>query len=114
MWSNAINGSPVSGKPADTFSNNITYMVRPNNSCQGEIGIWNGDTYSATANKKSTNPMWVDVGNTSPGTENAPPVGANFALQPGSPAIGYGLTETYLPPQSVDVGACSSSLTVCP
>ena len=114
MWNNAINGSPVAGKPADHFSNNITYIGGPNSSCQGEIGIWNGDVYSATANKKSTNPMWLDVGNSRPGTESTPPGGANFALQPGSPAIGYGLTETYLPPQSADAGACSSSLAVCP
>jgi len=114
MWNNAVVGSLLAGKPADTFNNNITYIVGPNTSCQGEIVLGNGDTYSATANKKSTNPMWVNVGNTSPGTESTPPVSANFALQPGSPAIGYGSRETYLPPQSTDAGACSSSLTVCP
>jgi parallel beta-helix repeat protein len=114
MWNNAVDGSLVAGKPADTFSNNITYIVGPNTSCQGEIGLGNGDSYSATSNKVSTNPMWVDVGNTSLGSESTPPVGANFALRPGSPAIGYGLTEPYLSQQSVDVGACSSKLTVCP
>jgi parallel beta-helix repeat protein len=114
IWNNAINGSLVAGKPADTFSNNITYIIGPNTSCQGEIGLWNGDAYSATANKKNTNPMWVGVGNISPGAQSAPPIGANFALQPGSPAIGYGLTKTYLPPQSADAGACSSSFAVCP
>jgi parallel beta-helix repeat protein len=114
MWNNAINGSLAAGKAPDTFSNNVTYIVGPNTSCQGEVGLWNGDTYSATANKKTTSPMWVNVGNTSPGTESEPPVGANFALQPGSPAIGYGLVKTYLPPQAADAGACSSKLTVCP
>jgi parallel beta-helix repeat protein len=114
MWNNAIIGALAVGNAADTFSNNVTYIVGPNTSCQGEIGLWNGDTYSASSNKEDTNPMWINVGNTSPGTESTPPVGANFALQPGSPAIGYGLTKTYLPPQSVDAGACSSSLNVCP
>jgi hypothetical protein len=56
----------------------------------------------------------VDVGTTFTGTETTPPSGANFALKPGSPAIGYGQLESYLPAQAVDVGACSSALSVCP
>jgi hypothetical protein len=41
-------------------------------------------------------------------------VGANFALRRGSPAIGAGLTASYLPAQSVDIGACASTLIRCP
>ena len=74
----------------------------------------NGDTYSCASNKCATSPGWVDVGTTSAGTETTPPAGANFALTADSPAIGYGLTETYLPAQSVDVGACSHTLATCP
>jgi hypothetical protein len=116
MWNNPINGSletldDPDEKP-DVFTNNITYLGGSN--CQSEVGMWNGDTYSSTANKKSTNPMWVDVGGASTGTQASPPVGANFALRPGSPAIGYGITATYLPPYSVDVGACASALATCP
>ena len=57
--------------------------------------------------------MWVNVGTASVGTETTPPVGANFALEAESPAIGYGLKESYLPSQSVDVGACSHALSSC-
>ena len=57
--------------------------------------------------------MWVGVATKSTGTEIKLPVNSNFALQPGSPAIGYGLTETYLSPQSVDVGACYHTLEKC-
>ncbi len=123
-FNNAIVGSPPSTSSApDVFSNNITMLMGGNTSCwgqwgegapTGEIALWNGDTYSSTLNQVATNPMWVAVGTTSTGTESTPPSDVNFALQPGSPAIGRGLTETYLPAQSVDLGACSSTLTSCP
>jgi hypothetical protein len=113
MFNSAILGSPPStSSPSDMFSNNITYIV--GTSCRAEDYVNNGDVYSCSANKCHTNPGWVDVGNTSPGTEITVPVGKNFALQPLSPAIGYGLTASYLPPTSVDVGACASTFKVCP
>jgi hypothetical protein len=112
MWNSAVLGAPVKA-PYDTWSNNITDMI--GTGCYGEVAVFKGDAlYSATANKENTSPMWVNVGNTSFGTETTQPAGTNFALQPGSPAIGYGLTERYLPTQSVDIGACSSALAVCP
>jgi hypothetical protein len=123
MFRNAIGGSPPAGKPVDFFSNNITQLQGGYNSCWGQYGtpnptgetpMFNGDSYSCTSNKCSTTPGWVDVGTTSTGSETTPPVGTNFALQPGSPAIGYGLTESYLPPSSVDVGACASVFKTCP
>ena len=112
MWNSAVLDAPVQ-TPYDTWSNNITDMS--GTGCNGEVAIFNGDApFSATANKESTNPMWINVDNTSFGSETKQPVHMNFALQPGSPAIGYGLTERYLPAQSVDVGACSSTFAVCP
>jgi hypothetical protein len=114
MWNNAFIGSPPSSSAApDTFSNNISDIVG-GTSCQGEVLMNNGDAYSCTSNKCKTNPGWVGVGTTSAGTETSPPVGANFALAAGSPAIGYGQTQSYLPAQSIDVGACSHSFATCP
>jgi len=59
-------------------------------------------------------PDWMKVGTASRGTETTQPVGANFALAAGSPAIGKGLRATYLNAQSVDLGACPSTVTECP
>jgi hypothetical protein len=113
-WNNAFIGSPPSStNPPDTFANNISFIVG-GPSCQGEVLTNNGDRYSCISNKCNTDPAWVDVGRTSAGTETIPPTGANFALAAGSPAVGYGQTQVYLSPQSVDVGACSHWLSACP
>jgi hypothetical protein len=114
-WSNAILGGPPVGDPADTFSNNITQLLGYGSNCWNhENPMFNADTYSCSSNKCATSPQWVNVGNTSVGTEITPPVGANFALESTSPAIGYGLSEPYLSPQSVDAGACYHTLSSCP
>jgi hypothetical protein len=42
------------------------------------------------------------------------PATANFALQSGSPAIGYGQLQSYLPSSAINGGACSSTLPTCP
>jgi parallel beta-helix repeat protein len=119
----AILGGLLVGSPADTFSNNVSQLQGGNNSCWGSFGndsptgenpMWNGDVFSTTSNKTATNPLWVSVGGTSTGTMSTPPNGVNFALQSTSPAIGYGLTETYLPATSVDAGACYHTLASCP
>ena len=112
QWNNSILGGPQSGQAADTFSNNLTDTIGV--SCQGEVAMFNGDSYPVPPNLENTSTGWVDVGTASVGTESMPPVGSNFALAPGSKAIGAGLTEPYLPPSSVDIGACASALTTCP
>jgi hypothetical protein len=123
MFNNAIVGSENSLNIASTYVNNISQLQGGFSSCQGSFGedpptgeyaMYNGDSYSCTLNHCATNPDWVNVGGTSVGTETTPPVGANFALQASSPAIGYGLPEPYLSPQSVDVGACYHTLASCP
>jgi parallel beta-helix repeat protein len=103
-----LDGSNTSG---DTFSNNLTNKIGVG--CQDEVSIQSGSAYNIPPNIHA-NPNWFDVGTSSIGTMTTQPVGHNFALSPGSPAIGAGLTETYLPAQSVDLGACASALTICP
>jgi hypothetical protein len=111
-YNNAYQGDGNGGTP-DTFTANLSYCLnQPTTSiCNG---MYNGAAFSCTSNKCNTLPGWMSVGNTSTGTATTQPVGANFALQSGSPAIGYGLTETYLSPQSIDAGACYHTLASCP
>ncbi len=98
-----------SGGFASHFTNDVGYCTNYSGAC---YSMFNGAIWSS--GKDPANPDWVNVGNTSAGSQSTPPVGANFALQSGSPAIGFGLTEPYLPPSSVDAGACSSVLSTCP
>jgi parallel beta-helix repeat protein len=120
MWNSAIlsGGPPSSGPGSKLFNNwfrNISYIFGPNApGCNPEVYVEKGDKFDAAANRQNTDPMWEDVGSTSPGTEATQPAGANFALRPGSPAIGYGVRQPYLPAQSGDAGACSSTFAVCP
>lgn len=123
QFNSAMIGGGIAGQPADVFSHNITELQGGNASCwaafgqdppTGENPMFNSDTYSCAANRCATDPLWVDVGTVSTGSEKRQPHGANFALQPGSPAIGYGLTQPWLPAQSLDAGACDRSQTTCP
>ena len=71
---------------ANTWTNNIAYGA-PND-------FADSNAYPSRANKANVNPLLVDVAKN------------NFALQPTSPAIGFGTLRSYLPPQSIDAGAC--------
>ena len=122
QFNSATLGGPPSGDPVDTWSHNITQLQGGHNSCWGSFGqdaptgenvMFNGDSFSCAQNKCATNPGWVNVGVASTGTETTQPLSTEFALLPSSPAIGYGLAESYLPPQSVDVGACFHTLKHC-
>jgi hypothetical protein len=102
----------ATGGAADTAATNIAFCV--NQTTIACATAYNGATFSSVTNKVGTDPGWVNVGNTSTGTESTPPVGANFALSPTSAAIGYGTTEGYLSWQAIDAGACPSLATTCP
>lgn len=96
----------------DVFTSNVSFCAtNPTGGCNA---MFSGAVFSSAANKVATNPGWVDVGSTSPGTISTPPVGVNFSLSGGSAAIGYGVTHTYLSPEAADAGACSHLLLVCP
>jgi parallel beta-helix repeat protein len=114
-WNYALGATPETGAK-DIFERNITDLFGGNMSCYDEVMMWdnNAGQYSTAQNKMTTDPMWVDVGSGGAGTETTPPVGVNFALKTGSPAVNYGLTKSYLSPQSVDVGACFHTLSTCP
>jgi parallel beta-helix repeat protein len=79
---------------SNTWTNNIAYGA-PN-------AFADSNAYPSPANKANVDPLLVDVAKN------------NFALQPGSPAIGFGTLQPYLPPQCIDVGACPSTCTTCP
>jgi hypothetical protein len=98
-----------SGGFASHWSNNVGYCTNWSGPC---YGVWYGAVW--TSGKDPANPLWVNAGNTSLGSETTPPVGTNFALQSGSPAIGYGQLSSYLPPSAIDAGACSSTFSTCP
>jgi hypothetical protein len=113
---NAILLGPTAGD--DPAQGNVTGMATGNAACGPEVNLFNSQTYDTTKNKvlpvETTDQIWVDVPFSAPGTDATLPGGTNFALQPGSPAIGYGITKPYLPSSSVDAGACPSTLTACP
>jgi parallel beta-helix repeat protein len=80
----------------NTYTDNITYGGN-------NVQLFNNDVnyFSCSSNQCGTLPDF---------TSTSVP---NFALEPSSPAIGKGETETYLPSTSVDVGACPHALTTC-
>jgi hypothetical protein len=109
----AISGSGVLSTISAYVGGGGTTLGFSNNIALGATYMFNGDTYSCSRNRCNTDPLFVDAGNTSKGDMDTPPVGTNLALQPGSPAIGYGQTRAYLSSQSVDAGACYHALTRC-
>ena len=113
QWNSALLTLPQSGSsPAES---NMTFMIPPNAGCNGEVSDrGKAGLYDKTKNFMSTDPQWVDVGKQNAGNMEQPPAGINFALQPTSPARGKGKVQPWMPATAIDLGACPSSLTVCP
>jgi hypothetical protein len=112
-------GDDSSGGDAVYNSPGHNITDKQGNNCYPENSVNHNPAWSCTANKCATDPLWVAVSGTggtggSTGSESTLPTNVNFALQAGSPAIGYGVSETWLSPQSMDAGACYHTLTSCP
>jgi parallel beta-helix repeat protein len=107
MTNVAFDGAGTPGNVSNVWSNNISfggappYGWGPDGNIMLVPDTMNCST-GADPNQCNVDPNFVSV------------AGDNFALQPGSPAIGYGQTQPYLPASAADAGACPSALTTCP
>ena len=102
----AFGGGDAAGEvnANNVWQNNVSYGGTPRYNSQNGNTMYNADatTFTCAANKCNVSPMLAGAS-----------VG-NFAPTATSPAIGYGQRQPYLPATSVDVGACSHSLSTCP
>ena len=107
MTNVAFDGASTPGIVSNVWSNNISFGGAPPYGWgpDGNIMLTPDTMNCATG----TNPNQCNVD-----PDFASLAGDNFALATGSPAIGYGEIQTYLPASAVDVGACASTLTTCP
>jgi hypothetical protein len=107
MTNVAFEGASTPGTASNIWTNNVSfggappYGWGPNGNIMLAPDAMNCSTGTAP-NQCNVNPDFFNV------------TSSNFALQPGSPAIGYGQSQPYLPASDVDAGACSSALTTCP
>jgi hypothetical protein len=95
----------------NTFANNVTYGGTPPwgwGPLGNSIYVGGGSTDSMNCSTGS-NPNQCNVN-----PQLAAPASANLGLLTGSPAIGRGQSETYLPAQAADTGACYHTLAPCP
>lgn len=91
----------------NVWTHNISFGGTPPYVNQSGNAIFSPDTINCTLSGSNPNQCNVD-----PKLVNA--ASFNFALQTGSVAIGYGLSQTYLTGQPTDVGACNAALSSCP
>jgi hypothetical protein len=93
-----LGGSSGGVADADNvWSNNVSFGGTPPFVNQSGNAIWSPDTINCTIN--GANPYKCNVNRLF-----ANPADGNFALQAGSPAIGYGLSKPYSSGQSADGG----------
>ena len=107
----AFVGGKTSAGKLDHFVANISSCV--NSPDYGCTPMNHGDEFSCTINQCDTQPGWLDVGSRTTGNETTAPDGIDFALRPGSPAIGHGRLLSFLPAQAADVGACPHEAAQC-
>ena len=105
-----VGGNTGAGQP-DHFATNISFCG--NSPDYGCTPMNHGDEFSCITNQCDTQPAWLDVGSSDMGDETTPPKGVDFALRPGSPAIGRGRPLSFLPAQAADAGACPHEAAHC-
>lgn len=98
------NNAPFRGNHTSTPAT-VTNLWENNIAFGAEPAMDAPNTFPTPSNKVGTDPKLVSVST------------GNFALQPGSPAIGSGAVVPYWPQQNVgaiDIGACPHDATTCP
>lgn len=111
MTNVAFDGASTTGTVSNVWSNNISFGGAPPYGWgpDGNIMLAPDTMNCSSGANPGTDPNQCNV---DPSFVNV--TGSNFGLQPGSPAIGYGQPQPYLPASAVDAGACPSSLATCP
>jgi parallel beta-helix repeat protein len=113
------NGATVQWQQ-EYYSDNILYATVAANATDiqgGSTANLPTTTILAFLNNLTSLPGWVNVGNTSSGSQSTQPNGANFSLANGSAAIGFSSIAApfnFLPSATRDAGACDRALTTCP
>jgi parallel beta-helix repeat protein len=107
MTNVAFDGASTPGSVGNVWSNNISFGGAPPYGWgpDGNIMLAPDSINCSTGadpNQCNVDPNFVSV------------TGDNFALQPGSPAVGYGESQVYLPASAKDAGACPSVVGSCP
>jgi parallel beta-helix repeat protein len=107
MTNVAFLGASTPGSVSNIWSNNISYGGAPPYGWGPDGNVMLApDTMNCSTgtdpDQCNVNPDFINV------------TGNNFALEPGSPAIGYGQSQPYLPASATDAGACASTLSTCP
>ena len=80
-----------------TWTHNVFFGPSPVDDTSGHLV-----PVSSATNMLSSDPLWVSAAS------------GNFALEASSPALDYGITESYLLSTDKDVGACAGGLSTCP
>jgi parallel beta-helix repeat protein len=97
----------------NVWHNNVSFIPGSSNGSENDMFDGDAGKFDCTMNRCSTDPLFVAPSSTTTLATSINDLG-NFALQPGSPALGYAQPQSYLPPWTRDAGACDSSIAACP